>query len=95
MSKVHAKEFNEAMPTAGYRGRGFASGAGEKKLILRLATAEERAALIDKVRDEEKALQVIREKIMERRLPMAVLDAEYQFDRHKVRTSYFAPKCYV
>ena len=33
--------------------------------------------------DEERALQVIREKIMERRLPMIILDAEYQYDRHK------------
>jgi cell fate regulator YaaT (PSP1 superfamily) len=29
-------------------------------------------------------LQVIREKVIERRLPMAILDAEYQFDHHKL-----------
>lgn len=28
--------------------------------------------------------QVIREKVIERRLPMAILDAEYQFDHHKL-----------
>lgn len=84
VSKVPGRDFNEFVPTAGYRGRGFSSGQGEKKFILRLATPEERAALIDKVRDEEKALEVIREKVMERRLPMTVLDAEYQFDRHKL-----------
>lgn len=84
VSKVPGRDFNEFVPTAGYRGRGFSSGQGEKKFLLRLATPEERAALIEKVRDEEKALEVIREKVMERRLPMTVLDAEYQFDRHKL-----------
>lgn len=29
-------------------------------------------------------LQIIHAKVQERRLPMIVLDAEYQFDRHKV-----------
>ena len=28
--------------------------------------------------------KVIREKVLERRLPMAILDAEYQFDHHKL-----------
>jgi hypothetical protein len=58
ISRVPASEFNEFIPTAGYRGRGFSSGQGEKKFIIRLATVEERASLIEKVRDEEKALEV-------------------------------------
>lgn len=58
VSRVPASDFDEFVPTAGYRGRGFSSGQGEKKFLLRLATPEERNALIDKVRDEEKALEV-------------------------------------
>lgn len=84
LSKLPACEFEEVMPTAGYRGRGFASGQGERKFLYRVATPDERVALATKVEDEEIALQVIREKVAERALPMAILDAEYQFDRHKL-----------
>ena len=48
-----------SLSAAGYRGRGFSAGQGDKKLILRLASDAERAALMDKVRDEEKALEVV------------------------------------
>lgn len=110
LSKTLARDFEEVMPTAGYRGRGFSSGQGERKFLYRLATVEERAALVKKVEDEEQALQVcqldvpinchhylfhlniliafssqvIREKVVEQQLPMNILDAEYQFDRHKL-----------
>lgn len=87
VSKIASKNFSEFVPTAGYRGRGFSSGLTDKKFILRHATAEERRSLIDKVRDEEKALDVIRQKVVENCLPMVVLDAEYQYDRHKVSIS--------
>ena len=78
VSKTPLEEFVEFVPTAGYRGRGYSAGSGEKKYILRFATPDERLQLRSKVEDEERALQVIREKIMERRLPMIILDAEYQ-----------------
>ena len=58
LSKLPASEFEEVIPTAGYRGRGFSSGQGERKFLFRLATSEERMALVDKVRDEEHALTV-------------------------------------
>ena len=84
LSKSSASEFEEVIPTAGYRGRGFSSGQGERKFLFRLANADERAALVSKVQDEERALEVIRGKVMEQLLPMTILDAEYQFDRHKL-----------
>lgn len=84
VSKVPTQNFQEFIPTAGYRGRGFGSGQGEKKCILRLCGENERHQLLDKVRDEERSLRVIREKVLERGLPMVILDAEYQFDRHKL-----------
>lgn len=58
LSRTPADQFEEVMPTAGYRGRGFSTGQGERKLILRLATPEERASVASKVHDEEVALQV-------------------------------------
>jgi len=84
LSKSPANEFEEVIPTAGYRGRGFSSGQGERKFLFRLANVDERAALVTKVQDEERALEVIRGKVMEQLLPMTILDAEYQFDRHKL-----------
>jgi hypothetical protein len=58
LSRSLASEFEEVIPTAGYRGRGFSSGQGERKFLFRLANAEERAALVMKVQDEERALEV-------------------------------------
>lgn len=58
LAKCPLDSFEEVIPTAGYRGRGFASGHGERKYLYRLATAEERASLAVKVNDEERALEV-------------------------------------
>ena len=58
LAKIPADCFEEVVPTAGYRGRGFSTGQGEKKYLFRVATAEERAALQNKVNEEEKALEV-------------------------------------
>jgi hypothetical protein len=56
--------------------------------LVRLATADERAQLPQKTIEESKTLQVCRDKILSRGLPMEIRDAEYQFDRHKL-TFYF------
>ena len=58
LNKSLVCDFEEVMPTAGYRGRGFSSGQGEKKYLYRLATMEERVALAAKVEDEERTLEV-------------------------------------
>lgn len=87
--KTHITQYEEEKHTAGHRGRGFAAGNnGEVKHILRVATTEERALLVDKMMEEELTLQVAREKALERGLPMTIVDAEYQYDRHKL-TFYF------
>ena len=75
-------------PTAGFRGRGAATGLAENKRIVRLATGEERMRLPIKQLEEERAMMVCREKVQQRRLPMVIVDAEYQYDRHKL-TFYF------
>lgn len=58
LAKIPADSFEEVIPTAGYRGRGFSSGQGERKFLYRRATPEERNSLQEKVADEEKALEV-------------------------------------
>jgi len=58
LAKCPVESFEEVVPTAGYRGRGFSSGHGERKYLYRVATTEERAALVLKVKDEDKALEV-------------------------------------
>ena len=92
IEKVPANEFKEFMPTAGYRGRGFSTGQTEKKSLLRLATLEECAQLAVKFDDEERALEIIRCKVAEFMLPMIILDAEYQYDRHKLVFFFEADK---
>lgn len=62
------------------------SSVGNKDLkrVLRLATNDEIFLLIVKKEEEEELLKVCEEKIVQRSLPMNVVDAEYQFDRHKL-----------
>ncbi|KAG5192350.1 PSP1 C-terminal conserved region-domain-containing protein [Tribonema minus] len=82
-------------PTAGHAGRGSSGGGGaggvggcERERILRGATDEEIAVLKEKMADEERVLAVCRAKVVQRGLPMEVMDAEFQYDRHKL-TFYF------
>ena len=58
MAKQTVDEFEEFVPTAGYRGRGYCSGQGERKFLFRVATLEERGVLPQKVQDEERTLEV-------------------------------------
>ena len=58
LAKLPAQEYEEEIPTAGYRGRGFSSGIGERKFIIRLATQHEKLLIAEKVEEEEKVLAV-------------------------------------
>ncbi|KAJ3352942.1 hypothetical protein HDU83_007458 [Entophlyctis luteolus] len=58
------------------------------KRIYSLAQANEIALLVSKAQDEAKAVAVCQAKIRQRKLPMEVVDAEYQWDRKKL-TFYF------
>ncbi|CDH57539.1 psp1-domain-containing protein [Lichtheimia corymbifera JMRC:FSU:9682] len=58
------------------------------KRIYRQALPEEASALILKSQDEQRALAVCQQKTKQRKLPMEVVDAEYQWDRRKL-TFYF------
>lgn len=92
IAKIPVGEFQEFVPTAGYRGRGFSTGATEKKNVLRLATVDECRQLIEKFEDESRCLECIREKVLIRRLPMSIIDCEYQFDHHKLVFFFTADK---
>ena len=92
MAKIPVNDFHEFMPTAGYRGRGFSTGSTEKKDVLRLATVDECRQLIEKFEDEARCLETIREKVLLRRLPMSIIDCEYQFDHHKLVFFFTADK---
>ncbi|KAG5191171.1 PSP1 C-terminal conserved region-domain-containing protein, partial [Tribonema minus] len=77
-------------PTAGHRQRGGGGALGqcERERILRGASDDEIALLKEKMSDEERVLLVCRAKALQRNLPMEVIDAEFQYDRHKL-TFYF------
>ncbi len=88
MAVIPLECYEESIPTAGYRGRGFASAVGERKKIIDMASETDIMNIELKLYEEEKVLRCIREKVLERKLPMVILDAEFQYDRHKL-TFYF------
>ena len=61
-----------------------AAGAADLKRVIRLATHDEVTLLAIKREEEEELLNICRTKVRQRALPMHVVDAEYQFDRHKL-----------
>mmetsp|Transcript_30342 Transcript_30342/g.44871 ORF Transcript_30342/g.44871 Transcript_30342/m.44871 type:complete len:890 (-) Transcript_30342:297-2966(-) len=94
VAKVPADKFNSSS-RSNFRGTGppgdvaVSSAAGpagisDLKRIMRLATHDEVSLLNVKREEEEELLKVCREKVRQRALPMHVVDAEYQFDRHKL-----------
>ncbi|KAF9028837.1 hypothetical protein BGZ52_007140, partial [Haplosporangium bisporale] len=79
----------------GMNNGGVASGAPTRtpkeihpKRIFRLAQPSEVALLVSKNQDEMKAMVVCQSKVRQKKLPMEVVDAEYQWDRRKL-TFYF------
>ncbi|WWC71594.1 uncharacterized protein I206_105552 [Kwoniella pini CBS 10737] len=60
-----------------------------KRIFAKAAqTAEEQNRMREKANDEHEALMICREKVVQRGLPMHIVDAEYQWDRRKL-TFYF------
>jgi len=64
------------------------------KRVSRLASDQEISLLILKEEEEAELLKICRSKTLQRGLPMNVVDAEYQFDRHKL-TFFFEASCRV
>ena len=89
VGKVPADKFNFAGRTQYTAGMGPPGGMGgtsaaDLKRIIRLATHDEVSLLGIKREEEDELLKICRGKVRLRGLPMNVVDAEYQFDRHKL-----------
>ncbi|KAI9718218.1 MAG: hypothetical protein M1812_004208 [Candelaria pacifica] len=67
-----------------------ASGELKPKMIKRLAQHHEISTLKDKEANEAKAKRVGQQKVVEHRLNMEILDAEFQMDWKKLTFYYFA-----
>ncbi|KAG1741838.1 PSP1 C-terminal conserved region-domain-containing protein [Suillus paluster] len=75
---------------------GGAGGAGKKeinpKMIYGKAQGHDTQHLVTKMQDELKALQLCQSKVRQKKLPMEVIDAEYQWDRRKLTFYFIAEK---
>jgi hypothetical protein len=98
IGKMSAEKFNASAGRASFRTAGQSprddmgmgapgvspSSASDLKRVIRLATHDEVNLLAVKREEEEELLNICRTKVRQRSLPMHVVDAEYQFDRHKL-----------
>lgn len=53
------------------------------KKVIRIATAEDRATLMENQNKEKEAFVICQNKIEEHQLPMNLIDVEYTFDRER------------
>lgn len=98
LSAEHFNANSRNLPTAG-AGYGDGQGPGstcaaDLKRITRRATKEEVDLLPLKNEEEMELVKICGDKVMQRGLPMRIIDAEYQFDRHKL-TFFFESDCRV
>jgi hypothetical protein len=62
------------------------------KRLFRIAEPSEVTTLLQKSEDEEKSNLLCQQKIRQKKLPMEVVDAEYQWDRRKLTFYFVADK---
>ena len=98
LSAEHFNANSRNLPTAG-AGYGDGQGPGgtcasDLKRITRRATKEEVDLLPLKNEEEMELVKICGDKVLQRGLPMRIVDAEYQFDRHKL-TFFFESDCRV
>ncbi|KAI0321473.1 PSP1 C-terminal conserved region-domain-containing protein [Amylostereum chailletii] len=89
-----AKGFGETPASPG--GTPASAGGAKKeinpKMIYGKAQAQDAQLLVSKMQDELKALQLCQTKVRQKKLPMEVVDAEYQWDRRKLTFYFVAEK---
>ncbi|DAZ95582.1 TPA: hypothetical protein N0F65_006068 [Lagenidium giganteum] len=68
------------------------AGATTFANIVAQANSQEMHALRQKMLDEMHVLEICRWKVSQRMLPMRVIDAEFQFDRHKLTFFFYAER---
>jgi len=95
VGKMSAEKFNASAGRASFRPPSSnptdlgpsgttPTSAADLKRVIRLATHDEVNLLTVKREEEDELLRICRTKVRQRALPMNVVDAEYQFDRHKL-----------
>ncbi|KAF5312800.1 hypothetical protein D9619_003675 [Psilocybe cf. subviscida] len=87
----------DGQPTSPGGGQGSGAPPGGKKdinpkMIYRKAGGQDMQLLATKTEDEVKALQLCQTKVRAKKLPMEVIDAEYQWDRRKLTFYFIAEK---
>ncbi|KAG8961627.1 hypothetical protein FRC03_005137 [Tulasnella sp. 419] len=75
-------------PSGSISKSGFSTKELMPKRIYAKAQPQDTQLLLSKMQDEQKALQLCQTKVRAKKLPMEVVDAEYQWDRRKL-TFYF------
>lgn len=78
----HSNSLSDSAPSA--NNNSAPHGAADLKCVIRLATHDEVSLLLIKRDEEEALLKICSDKVRHRGLPMNIVDAEYQFDRHKL-----------
>lgn len=68
----------------GHQKKAMSASKSSIKRIIRKASREEMNLLSKKSVEESNVLEVCRQKVRQRKLSMKVIDAEFQFDRHKL-----------
>ncbi|OJA20174.1 hypothetical protein AZE42_12049, partial [Rhizopogon vesiculosus] len=84
------------MSPGGGAGASAGAASGKKdinpKMIYGKAQGQDTQHMMTKMQDELNALQTCQKKVREKKLPMEVIDAEYQWDRRKLTFYFIAEK---
>jgi cell fate regulator YaaT (PSP1 superfamily) len=83
---------NGPLSPGGQPGSGSTKKDINPKMIYGKAQAQDTQHLVTKIQDEMKALQLCQNKVRQKKLPMEVIDAEYQWDRRKLTFYFVAEK---
>ncbi|KIJ58928.1 hypothetical protein HYDPIDRAFT_33683 [Hydnomerulius pinastri MD-312] len=83
---------NGPMSPGGQQGAASSKKEINPKMIYGKAQPQDTQHLVTKIQDEVKALQLCQSKVRQKKLPMEVIDAEYQWDRRKLTFYFIAEK---
>ncbi|KAG1852660.1 PSP1 C-terminal conserved region-domain-containing protein [Suillus subluteus] len=91
------KVVNDSITLKEWRRFKGAAATGKKEINPKMIYGKPRlmilsAHLVTKMQDEVKALQLCQSKVRQKKLPMEVIDAEYQWDRRKLTFYFIAEK---
>ncbi|KAG9223365.1 hypothetical protein CCMSSC00406_0009256 [Pleurotus cornucopiae] len=87
-----AMSFSDGQPTSPGGGQPVGKKEINPKMIYAKAQQQDAHLLVTKLQDEMKALQLCQSKVRAKKLPMEVVDAEYQWDRRKLTFYFVAEK---